>query len=116
MDSTTSWESIGELVDSLGKGAAIPFGAVQPTPAAILGTKLALRLLRAEGATLDPPPGVIATPWGTIVIWWRSKPQRRIEIVSRDEAYEFRESPKGTTFRRFMTGPVIDDAPDENLA
>src|SRR5215203_6032412 len=57
MDSTTSWDSMGQLVDSLLHGEVpMSFGKILPSPSAVLGAKLALRLLRAEGASLDPLP------------------------------------------------------------
>jgi len=106
MDSTTAWASISEIVDSLLRGGvSVSFDTVQPTPSAVHGAKVALKLLREQGATLDQLPAVLATPWGSVVIWWRTAPQRRIEIISRDEAYEYRETPNGPTMRRFMSGP-----------
>ena len=114
MDSTTAWDSMSELIDSLLQGAVpISFGSEKPIPSAVLGAKLALRMLRAEKASLDPPPAILAMPWGSIVIWWRSSPQRRIEIISRTEAYEFRETPTATEFRRFMSGPPAVDSMDD---
>jgi hypothetical protein len=106
MDSTTAWESVDDLVEALSNGdAAIGLGAAKPTSAAVLGAKLAMRLLRSEGTSLNPPPAILAMPWGSIVFWWRGYPQRRIEVVSRDEAYEFVDTNDGAQFRRFMSGP-----------
>ena len=107
MDSDTAWRSVDELVDAISKGEApTGFFSAKPTPAAVLGAKLALRLFRREGATIDDnPPAIITMPWGSIVFWWRSPPQRRVEVLSRDEAYEIIDGPDGRTVRRFMTGP-----------
>lgn len=106
MDSTTAWGSVGDLVEALLNGdAPTGLGTGRPTASAVLGAKLAMELLRKEGSALDPQPAILAMPWGTIVFWWRTSPQRRIEIVGRDEAYEFRETANGTRFRRFMSGP-----------
>jgi hypothetical protein len=110
VDSTNSWDSISALVDSLLQGdVPVSFASSQPTPSAVHGAKLALRLLRSEGASLEPLPAILAMPWGSIVIWWRTSPQRRIEVISRDEAYEFRDTGSGTKFRRFMSGPAPED-------
>src|SRR4051812_3399457 len=103
MDSTTAWASVDDLVDALSTGeVSTGLGAPKPSAAAVHGAKVAMRLLRREGAAITPPPAILAMPWGSIVFWWRSFPQRRIEVVGRDEAYEFLESPEGTVLRRFM--------------
>ena len=109
MDSTTAWSSVGDFVEALSQGEApTGYGAVRPTPAAALGAKLALKLFRSDGTTINPPPAILAMPWGSIVFWWRSSPQRRVEVISRDEAYEFVESASGLTVRRFMSGPSVE--------
>ena len=110
MDSDTGWASVGDLIDALSQGdVPIDFGSIHPTPAAVLGAKLALKLIREEGTTLNPLPVVLAMPWGSIVFWWRTSPQRRIEVISRDEAYEFIDAPTDSRFRRFMSGPPSGD-------
>ena len=110
MDSDTAWGSVEELLDAISKGdSPTGYWASKPTPAAVLGAKLALRLLRRDGATIgDSPPAVLAMPWGSIVFWWRSAPQRRVEVFSRDEAYEYLEAPGGNVVRRYMSGPPAD--------
>jgi len=45
---------------------------------------------------------------GSIVFWRRSSPQRSVEVVSRDDAYEFVESAGDISVRRFMSRPSID--------
>jgi hypothetical protein len=109
MDSTTAWSSIGDFVDALSQGEApTGYGAAKPTPAAALGAKLALKLFRSDGTAINPPPAILTMPWGSIVFWWRSSPQRRVEVISRDEAYEFVETASGLSVRRFMSGPSVD--------
>jgi len=111
-ESTTAWASIGDLIDALSDGIVpIGLGDAKPTPAAVHGAKVALRLLRAEGGALNPPPAVLTMPWGSVVFWWRTHPQRRIEVVSRHDAYEFVDTPKGPRFRQFMSGPPSDSGP-----
>ena len=107
MDSDTAWRSVDELVDALSSGD-VPTGywASKPTQAAVLGAKLALRLFRSEGTTISAcPPAILTMPWGSIVFWWRSVPQRRVEVISRHEAYEYLDGPDGSVVRRFMSGP-----------
>lgn len=106
MDSTTAWNSVNDLIEAISDGSApTGLGTAKPTPAAVHGAKLAMRVLRRKGTALDSPPAIIAMPWGSIVFWWRSFPQRRIEVLSRSEAYEFVETPEGTSVRQFMSGP-----------
>ena len=105
-ESTTAWASIGDLIDALSEGIVpIGLGDAKPTPAAVHGAKVALRLLRAEGGALSPPPAVLTMPWGSVVFWWRTAPQRRIEVVSRNDAFEIVDTPKGPRFRQFMRAP-----------
>jgi hypothetical protein len=109
MDSTTAWASVSDLIEALSQGdAPTGFGTLRPTPGAVLGAKLALKLFRKGGTAIDPPPTILAMPWGSIVFWWRSSPQRRVEVVSRDEAYEFVETRGGFAVRRFMSGPSVE--------
>jgi len=108
---TTAWASIGDLVDALSAGVVpVGIGEAKPTPAAVHGVKIALKLLRTEGGALNPPPAVLTMPWGRVVFWWRTAPQRRIEIVGRNEAYEFIDATNGPRFRRFMSGPPADES------
>src|SRR5262245_56303782 len=94
MDSTTAWESVCDLIEAISNGdAPTGLGSAKPTPAAVLGAKLAMKIFRNDGTALSVPPSVLAMPWGSIVFWWRAAPQRRVEVFSRDEAYEFLDSP-----------------------
>jgi hypothetical protein len=111
MESTTAWASVDDLVDALSNGdVPTGYGTVRPTASAVLGAKLAMKLFRTEGIAINPPPAILAMPWGSIVFWWRTSPQRRVEVLSRHEAYEFVETPTGTQFRQFMSGPPVDEA------
>ena len=112
MDSDTAWRSVDELVDAVASGEApTGFFSARPTPAAALGAKLALRLFRRDGDAISRnPPAILTMPWGSIVFWWRSAPQRRVEVISRDEAYEYVEGQSGMAVRRFMSGPPADGA------